>query len=53
MAKIYAVSCMRDGKNFNDVPPKFQEQVRQIIEESGYVIGEDGTVRRAQYGQNL
>ena len=47
MAKIYAQSCMYDGKNFNTVPKRLQDQVRTIIEESGYVINEDGTVTPA------
>ena len=44
MAKIYAVSCMRDGKNFFDVPVKLQDKVRFIIEAEGYEIQDDGTV---------
>lgn len=44
MAKIYAVSCMRDGKNFFDVPKKLQDKVRELIEADGYKILEDGTV---------
>lgn len=47
MAKIYAQSCMYDGKNFNTVPKRLQTQVRAIIEENGYVINEDGTVTPA------
>lgn len=48
MARIYATSCERDGKNFNKVPKKLQEQVREIIEEDGYVILDDGTVVKAE-----
>ena len=32
MARIYATSCERDGKNFNTVPKRLQAQVRAIIE---------------------
>lgn len=46
MAKIYAESCMYDGKNFNTVPQRLQDAVRAIIEENGYTINEDGTVTR-------
>ena len=46
MAKIYAVSCMRDGKNFYDVPKKLQDKVRAIIEADGYIVEEDGTVTK-------
>lgn len=48
MARIYATSCEKDGKNFFDVPKRLQEQVRAIIEADGYVIEDDGTVTRAQ-----
>ena len=48
MARIYAVSCERDGKNFFTVPKKLQPQVREIIEADGYVINEDGTVTKEQ-----
>ena len=44
MARIYATSCEKDGKNFNTVPARLQAQVRTIIEADGYVIQEDGTV---------
>lgn len=44
MARIYATACERQGKNFNTVPKKLQEQVRDIIELDGYVIEKDGTV---------
>lgn len=48
MARIYATSCEKDGKNFNDVPARLRPQVRRIIEEDGYVIEEDGTVVKAE-----
>ena len=44
MARIYATSCEKDGKNFFTVPTRLQNQVRAIIEADGYVIKEDGTV---------
>ena len=44
MARIYATSCEKDCKNFYKVPKKLQPEVRQIIEEDGYIIEEDGTV---------
>lgn len=47
MAKIYAQSCMYDGKNFNTVPKRIQPQVRVIIVENGYQVNEDGTVTPA------
>lgn len=48
MAKIYAKSCELDGKNFNTVPKRIREQVREIIEADGYVINADGTVTKAE-----
>ena len=47
MARIYATSCEKDGKNFFTVPARLQNQVRAIIEADGYVINEDGTVVKA------
>jgi len=44
MARIYANSCEKGLKNFNQVPKKLQIQVREIIESDGYVILDDGTV---------
>ena len=44
MARIYATSCERDGKNFYTVPKSLQTKVRAIIESDGYIIEEDGTV---------
>lgn len=48
MAKIYARSCERDGKNFYTVPEKLQDDVRAIIEADGYEILEDGTVVKVE-----
>lgn len=47
MARIYATSCEKDGKNFFSVPKRLQPQVWEIIEADGYVINDDGTVTRA------
>lgn len=47
MARIYATSCEKDGKNFFTVPARLQNQVRAIIEADGYVIELDGTVVKA------
>ena len=44
MARIYATSCEKDGKNFFTVPRRLQDQVRAIIEADGFDILEDGTV---------
>lgn len=44
MARIYATSCEKDGKNFYTVPRLLQNKVRAIIEEDGYIIEGDGTV---------
>ena len=46
IAKIYATSCERDGKNFFDVPKNLQDRVKEIIEADGYIINEDGTVTK-------
>lgn len=46
MARIYATSVERDGKNFFDVPKRLRPQVREIIEADGYIINEDGTVTK-------
>lgn len=48
MARIYATSCEKDGKNFFTVPRRLQDQVRTIIEADGYVILDDGTVVPAE-----
>ena len=44
MARIYANACERQGKNFNTVPARIADEVREIIESDGYIINEDGTV---------
>lgn len=48
MARVYATSCERDGKNFFDVPARIRPQVRKIIEDDGYIINEDGTVTKEE-----
>ena len=48
MARIYATSCEKDGKNFYTVPKSLQSKVRTIIENDGYIIEEDGTVVPAE-----
>ena len=47
IAKIYATSCERDGKNFFSVPVRLQDKVKEIIENDGYEILKDGTVIKA------
>lgn len=42
--RIYFTACIKDGKNFNTIPKKIQPQVRELIEDDGYEILEDGTV---------
>ena len=44
MARVYATSCERDGKNFKTVPPRLKDLVREFIEADGYTILEDGSV---------
>lgn len=44
MARIYANSCEKGLKNFNDVPNRLKDEVRILIESDGYEILEDGTV---------
>lgn len=44
IAKVYARSCEKGTKNFNDVPENIQEEVREIILKDGYIINKDGTV---------
>lgn len=46
MARIYANLCEKGLRNFNNIDPKLQSEVRRLIEEDGYVINEDGTVTR-------
>lgn len=48
MARIYATSCERDGKNFFDVPARLRPQVKAIIEADGYIINDDGTVTKGE-----
>lgn len=48
MARIYATSCEKDGKNFNDVPARLKPQVRAIIEADGYVIDDNGNVTKCE-----
>lgn len=48
MARIYANSCEKGLKNFNDVPKKLKDQVRELIEDDGYIINEDGTVTKEE-----
>ena len=50
MARIYATSCEKDGKNFFTVPKSLQNKVRVIIEVDGYIIEEDGTVVKSEEG---
>ena len=52
IARIYATSCEKDGKNFYKVPKKLQPEVRLIIEADGYIIEEDGTVVPAPEDEN-
>jgi len=44
MARVYATSCEKDGKNFFTVPKSLQPKVEAIIIADGYMINEDGTV---------
>lgn len=44
MARIYANSCEKGLKNFNQVPAKLQPEVKIIIEADGYIILENGNV---------
>ena len=48
MARIYATSCEKDGKNFYTVPKRLQAQVRGIIEADGYIINDDGNVAKRE-----
>ena len=48
MARIYATSCEKDGKNFYTVPKSIQGRVKAIIIADGYVIQEDRTVVKAE-----
>lgn len=46
MARVYATSCEKDGKNYNSVPKSLKASVKEIIEADGYVINDDGTVSK-------
>ena len=48
IARVYATSCEKDGKNFFTVPKRLQAQVRGIIEADGYIINDDGTVTKGE-----
>ena len=48
IARVYATSCEKDGKNFFTVPKRLQPQVRAIIEADGYIINDDGTVTKGE-----
>jgi hypothetical protein len=48
MARIYATSCEKDGKNFFTVPKSLQRKVEAIIISDGYEILSDGTVVPAE-----
>lgn len=52
IVKIYAAACIKDGKNFNTVPDKIKDAVREEIEKEGYEILEDGTVVKKKEGEN-
>lgn len=47
MVDFYVRRCEKNGVNFNTIPVKFQEQVRERIEADGYIILEDGSVVKA------
>lgn len=44
MARMYANSCIKGLKNFNDIPKEMQNAVRLILSEEGYRVNIDGTV---------
>lgn len=48
MARVYADLCKKGKKNFFKVPVSLQDEVREILEEDGYVINADGTVTKAE-----
>lgn len=50
MARVYATSCEKDGKNFYTVPKSLQPKVKAIIIADGYKIEEDGTVVKKEEG---
>ena len=49
VARLWA-DRLESGKidNFNKVPAKLQDQVRELLTEDGYEILEDGTVRKKE-----
>lgn len=47
MVALYTRLCEQHSKNFNDVPSKFQEAVKNNLEKDGYIILPDGTVEKA------
>lgn len=52
MARVYANLCEKGVRNFNTVPSNLQDTVREIIEEDGYTIKEDGmVVKRLEEGE--
>lgn len=46
MLKIYYSLCIKGRKNFNDVPEHLQEDLKEMLEENGYIINKDGTVEK-------
>lgn len=53
VARLWA-DRLESGKidNFNKVPSKLQDQVRELLTEDGYEILEDGTVRKKEGDQD-
>lgn len=47
-AKLYSRLCEKNVKNFNDVPDNLKIDVSKLIELDGYVIDDDGTIRRKE-----
>ena len=50
-AKLQATFVKAGKQNFNNVPTRYQEQVRYILESEGYIINEDGTVTKIKAEQ--
>lgn len=46
MAKLYARRCEQNGFNFYDIPSKWVEATKNIIEADGYKITADGSVTK-------
>lgn len=44
MARMYANSCIKGLKNFNDIPKELQNEVRLILSNEGYRVDVDGSV---------